>query len=99
MRSTRALDAEALEPMRRRLARVDGVGSVSAAVLTADRRGARIDLALDVDSTSPRGMEIARGPLRDAAHATAPAGSDRAGRRATPRSSPTSATRSPTTSS
>ena len=73
VRSTRALDAEALEPMRRRLEAVDGVGSVSAAVLTRDRHGARIDLALDVDSTSPRGMEIARGPLRDAAHAAAPA--------------------------
>jgi RND superfamily putative drug exporter len=75
VRSTRALSAAALEPMRASVARVDGVGSVSAPVVTDDRRGAHIDLALDVDSTSKRGMAIARGPLRDAAHETAPAGS------------------------
>jgi putative drug exporter of the RND superfamily len=75
VRSSKALSAAALEPMRRGLARVDGVGSVAAPVLTPDRRGARIDLALDVEATSRRGMDIARGPLRDAAHTTAPAGS------------------------
>jgi RND superfamily putative drug exporter len=75
VRSARPLSPEALEPMRDRLARVDGVGRVAAPVLTEDRRGATIDLALDVDSTSRRGMAIARGPLRNAAHAAAPAGS------------------------
>ena len=55
VRSTRALGEQALEPMRRRLNAVDGVGSVSAAALTPDRRGARIDVVLDVESTSRRG--------------------------------------------
>lgn len=75
LRSERALSAEGLDVLVRRLEGVDGVGSVSAPALTSDRRGARIDLALDVDSTSRRGMDIARGPLRAAAREAAPDGS------------------------
>ncbi len=74
VRSATALTAGTLAPLRDRLARVDGVGGVGAPELTADRRVARLDVALDVPSTSARAMEIARGPLRDAAHAAAPAG-------------------------
>jgi putative drug exporter of the RND superfamily len=76
VRSSRGpLTPAALAPLRRRLAAVDGVGSVAAPVLTADRRGARIDVALDAESTSAAGMAVARGPLRRVAHAAAPAGS------------------------
>jgi RND superfamily putative drug exporter len=76
VRSSRGpLTPAALAPLRRRLAEVDGVGSVAAPVLTGDRRGARIDVALDAESTSTEGMAVARGPLRRVAHDAAPAGS------------------------
>jgi putative drug exporter of the RND superfamily len=75
VRSDRVLTVAQLGPLRRSLARVEGVGAVSTPVLTPDRHGARIDLALDAPSVSKAAMDVARGPLRDAAHAAAPAGS------------------------
>lgn len=75
VRSTTALTPQRLAPLRARLASVDGVGSVSGAVLTDDRHGARIDVALDAASTTTAGMAVARGPLRDVLRTSAPAGS------------------------
>jgi putative drug exporter of the RND superfamily len=74
VRSRRALTVAQLEPLRRRLAHVHGVGSVSTPVLTPDHRGARIDLALTVASTTKTAIDTARGPLRTAAHEGTPAG-------------------------
>jgi RND superfamily putative drug exporter len=68
------LTPAALGPLEARLRAVDGVGSVGAPVLTEDARGARLDVALDVESTSAEGMALARGPLRDAARQAAPDG-------------------------
>ncbi|HEY7259435.1 MAG TPA: MMPL family transporter [Gaiellales bacterium] len=77
VRSSTPLTTAALEPMRTRLAAVNHVADVSPAQLSADRRAAEIDVALDVDATSGAGMHLAgaNGPLRTAAHGAAPAGS------------------------
>ncbi|MDA0179447.1 MMPL family transporter [Solirubrobacter phytolaccae] len=74
VRADHALSAGELAPLRRALAGVDGVGDAGEAVLTADRRGAQIDVALDDEATSAAGMAVARGPLRDTARRAAPAG-------------------------
>jgi RND superfamily putative drug exporter len=76
VRADRTLTTAELRPMQRRLRAVDGVGQVGPAVLTADRHGAAIGVVLTAESTSQRGMETAGGPLRRAAHAAAPAGTD-----------------------
>jgi putative drug exporter of the RND superfamily len=76
VKSGHALTAAQLAPLRRRLARVHGVGSVSSPVLTPDHRGARLDLALTVSSATKTAIDIARGPLRTAAHEGAPAGTE-----------------------
>jgi putative drug exporter of the RND superfamily len=76
VRSGHALTAEQLEPLRERLARVRGVGSVGTPVFTPDHRGARIDLALTVASATKTAIDVARGPLRAAAHEGAPAGTE-----------------------
>jgi putative drug exporter of the RND superfamily len=67
------LTATALQPLRERLARVDGVSAVGQPVLTADRSGARIDVALDDAPYTEAAMNVVRGPVREAAHAAAPA--------------------------
>src|SRR5215213_2014759 len=74
VKSSAGLTAAQLQPLRRALARVDGVATVGRPVLTPDRHGARIDLALAHRPISRAAMDVARGPLRDAAHAAAPAG-------------------------
>jgi putative drug exporter of the RND superfamily len=74
VRASSPLTASQLEPLRERLAHVDGVSAVGQPVLTPDRRGARVDVALEHDSLTRAGMDVVRGPLRDAAHAAAPAG-------------------------
>jgi putative drug exporter of the RND superfamily len=76
VRSDHALTAAQLAPLRQRLARVRDVGSVSTPVLTPDHRGARIDLALTVASTTKTAIDVARGPLRTAAHQGAPIGTE-----------------------
>ena len=73
--STARLNPAELEPLRASLAEVDGVGQVAAPVLSADRHAADVALALDYNSTTKRAMDIAGGPLREAAHANAPRGS------------------------
>jgi putative drug exporter of the RND superfamily len=68
------LTAAGLEPLRQRLEQVDGVSAVGPAALTRDRRGARIDVALDAEPLSLAAMDVVRGPLRRAARTEAPAG-------------------------
>jgi RND superfamily putative drug exporter len=68
------LTAERIEPLRRRLDRVDGVSAVGQAVLAPDRRGARVDVALKDGPVTKRAMEVVRGPLRDATREAAPSG-------------------------
>jgi RND superfamily putative drug exporter len=69
-----ALTRAQLEPLRAELARVDGTTAVGGTVMTPDRHGARIDVVLAYEPTSSRAMDIASGPLRDAAHSAAPRG-------------------------
>jgi putative drug exporter of the RND superfamily len=74
VKTNRPLSAAQVEPMRQSLARVAGVSAVGQAVLTADRHGARVDVALEDGSVTKSAMQVVRGPLRDAARASAPAG-------------------------
>jgi RND superfamily putative drug exporter len=53
---------------------VEGVSMVAQPVLTPDRDGARIDVALEHGPVTKAAMDVVRGPLRDAARAAAPAG-------------------------
>ena len=69
-----ALGAERLQPLRARLADVGGVSAVGQPQLTSDRRGARIDVALEHGPITRAAMDVVRGPVRDAAHRAAPAG-------------------------
>src|SRR4029453_15234480 len=68
------LTAAQLTPLRERLAGVDGVSAVAQPVLTADRSGARIDVALADAPYTEAAMNVVRGPVREAAHAVAPGG-------------------------
>jgi putative drug exporter of the RND superfamily len=72
--STGTLTPAALEPLRKRLADVDGVSAVGPAALTPDHRGARIDVALTDGPVTEAAMDVVRGPLRDAAYTAAPKG-------------------------
>jgi RND superfamily putative drug exporter len=56
------------------LERTDGVGSVSPPEPSADGATARIELLLADSPLSNAAMDAVRGPVRDAAHAAAPAG-------------------------
>jgi RND superfamily putative drug exporter len=75
VKSERPLTRADLDPMRSRLAKLDGVGSVGAPVLTPDRRGARIELALNSKPTEKAATELVRGSLRTTVRETAPSGS------------------------
>jgi putative drug exporter of the RND superfamily len=68
------LTAARIEPLRERLARVEGVGAVARPVLTPDRRGARLDVALTEGPYTKAAMQVVRGPLREVARDAAPAG-------------------------
>jgi RND superfamily putative drug exporter len=74
VQSDRTLTVAELDPLRDRLETVHGVGGVATPILTPDRKGAQIDVALDAASTSKAGMDIAGGPLRAAAHSATPQG-------------------------
>jgi RND superfamily putative drug exporter len=74
VKAAHALTRAELQPLREGLAQVDGVNVVASPVMTADRHGARLDVTLEHDSISKAAMDAVRGPLRDAAHAAAPAG-------------------------
>jgi putative drug exporter of the RND superfamily len=72
--STGTLTAAEIEPLRQRLARVDGVSAVGQAGLAKDERAARVDVALENGPFTKDAMELVRGPLRQAAREAAPAG-------------------------
>jgi putative drug exporter of the RND superfamily len=72
--STGSLSAGRIEPLRERLARVEGVSAVGEGVITPDRHGARLDVALKDGPYTKDAMDVVRGPLRDAARSAAPAG-------------------------
>jgi putative drug exporter of the RND superfamily len=74
--SASRLDAGELQPLRTALAKVSGVGQVSQPIISRDGHAADIELALNYDSTTKRAMSTASGPLRRAAHDSAPAGSE-----------------------
>jgi putative drug exporter of the RND superfamily len=74
VKATRPLTAAQIEPLRERLARVAGVSAVGEAVLTPNRHGARVDVALENGAVTRSAMQVVRGPLRDAASGSAPAG-------------------------
>jgi RND superfamily putative drug exporter len=67
-----AVSPEQLRPLRERLSAVDGVSAVGAPVLTSDRHGARIDVALEHGPFTRASMDLVRGPIRSEAHAAAP---------------------------
>ena len=67
VRSDHRLTQGELAPLAERLASVDGVGQVGEPVLTEDGKGAALGVVLDAESTSKDGMDLAAGPLRDAA--------------------------------
>ena len=74
--SSRALTPAALAAMRERLAHVAHVAQVSRPQFSPGARAAEIDVALDVGSTTSVALKLAGsgGALRDAVHATTPAG-------------------------
>ncbi|HEX5620006.1 MAG TPA: MMPL family transporter [Solirubrobacteraceae bacterium] len=74
VKSSGALTAAQLAPLQAELAHVDGVTSVGRPVMTPDRHGAQIDVVLADEPISRTAMDTASGPLRDAAHRAAPAG-------------------------
>jgi RND superfamily putative drug exporter len=68
------LAADQLADYRAKLATVPGVGQVGAPVLNADKTVADIQVTLASDPQSSAALSTVRGPLRDTAHASAPAG-------------------------
>jgi RND superfamily putative drug exporter len=68
------LTPAALQPLAERLAKVDGVGAVSSPAFGADKRVAELDLSLVHKADSNAAMDLVRGPIRNIASATAPAG-------------------------
>jgi len=75
--SSRPLVPSTLEAMRERVAKVPHVAEVSQVRLSRDARAGEIDVALDMDSTTPAALKLAGngGALRNAVHGTTPAGS------------------------
>ncbi|HET8757452.1 MAG TPA: MMPL family transporter [Solirubrobacteraceae bacterium] len=74
VKSSTALTTAELNPLRARLAAVHGVTAVGRPLMAPDAHGARIDVVLADAPISATAMDIASGPLRDAAHRAAPAG-------------------------
>jgi RND superfamily putative drug exporter len=72
--TTGTLSAGELQPMRARLGAARGVGAVAQPLLTADRHGAQIDVALKAGPVTKAAMDTVRGPVRDALRAGTPAG-------------------------
>jgi putative drug exporter of the RND superfamily len=72
--STGTLATTQIEPLRARLARVDGVSAVGQAEVASDKRAARVEIALEDGPFTKDAMQLVRGPFRDAAREAAPAG-------------------------
>jgi RND superfamily putative drug exporter len=68
-----ALDPAALSAYRDKLAAVDGVGQVAPPVLSPDKTVADLQVTLASNPQSRAALATVRGPLRDVAHADAPA--------------------------
>ncbi|MET9604345.1 MMPL family transporter [Streptomyces sp. NPDC006512] len=68
------LSAERLSGLAGALGGVPGVGRVAPTVLSEDRRAARIDLSLTVESGRPEARALVAGPVRETVRAKAPAG-------------------------
>lgn len=68
------LERAALAAFRARLAAVDGVGAVAEPRLSHDGRVADFSVTLTSAPESNRALAVVKGPLRDIAHAGAPAG-------------------------
>ena len=73
--SSKPLAAASLAAYRRRLQSVDGVGSVSQPKLSKDGGAADYTVTLTSAPESDRALAVVKGPLRETAHAAAPAGS------------------------
>ncbi|MGC4111668.1 MAG: MMPL family transporter [Nocardioides sp.] len=58
------------------LGKADGVGSVAPAQLSPDKLTASYSVVLDDDPTSDAALDAIKGPVRDAAHANAPPGTE-----------------------
>ena len=76
VRSDRPLDATALEPMRRRVASIDGVGDVSSPVLAREGRAAQVEVTLTTRATTDEALRLTDGSIREAAHGATPVGSE-----------------------
>ncbi|MFJ8695083.1 MMPL family transporter [Streptomyces roseolilacinus] len=70
----RTLDPAGLGALRRALSEVEGVGTVAAPVLDADRTAARLDAYLTVDAQSQRARDVVAGPVRQTVREATPAG-------------------------
>ena len=68
------LTAATLASLAERLGKVDGIGAISAPAFAADRRVAELDLSLEHKADSNAAMDLVRGPIRDIAQDSAPAG-------------------------
>jgi RND superfamily putative drug exporter len=73
-KKTGTLTPDGLKPLQARLAGVDGVSEVSQPVLTPDRHGAVVDVALNAGPVTKEAMDVVRGPLRETVRSAAPAG-------------------------
>jgi putative drug exporter of the RND superfamily len=74
LESDKPLTAASLQPLAERLAKVDGVGAVSPPAFGVGRRVAELDLSLVYEADSNAAMDAVRGPIRNIATASAPAG-------------------------
>ncbi|MET9662105.1 MMPL family transporter [Streptomyces sp. NPDC006510] len=70
------LDQAALGAYGKELAAVDGVGTVAPAVTSPGGDVAQIAVMIDYRPTGDQAIELVSGPLRDAAHAAAPDGTE-----------------------
>jgi RND superfamily putative drug exporter len=68
------LSPRQIEPLRARLASVAGVSAVGQIQLASSHRAARVDVALKDGAVTKNAMDVVRGPLREAARDSAPAG-------------------------
>lgn len=76
VQSDEALDEAELEEFGAALAEADGVAEVYPATISEDGTTAQVMLVLDSDPVSDQALNDVKGPIRDAAHAAAPEGSE-----------------------
>lgn len=76
VQSDEALDEGELEEFGAALGEADGVAEVYPATISEDGTTAQVMLVLDSDPVSDQALNDVKGPIRDAAHAAAPEGSE-----------------------